>query len=73
MSASAEYGATASIATRSMTSMALVGNRVSCIFFGIAGVLDAINTAQQDGFTVENVAMYTVEAGLWALECGAKG
>ena len=72
MSASAEYGATASIATRSMTSMALVGNRVSCIFFGIAGVLDAINTAQQDGFTVENVAMYTVEAGLWALECGAK-
>ncbi|MDH0913055.1 hypothetical protein N5C66_28390 [Rhizobium pusense] len=53
--------------------MALVGNRVSCIFFGIAGVLDAINTAQQDGFTVENVAMYTVEAGLWALECGAKG
>jgi RHS repeat-associated protein len=51
--------------------VAYAGNAVSCGFSVLAGIIDVINTAQNEGFSIQNVATYTVRAGGIALECGA--
>jgi Pretoxin HINT domain len=52
--------------------IAMTGNRLGCLYSSIAGIMDAINDVQQNGFTIESVATYTVEFAGIALECGAK-
>jgi Pretoxin HINT domain len=51
--------------------IAMVGNAVSCGFAVLAGIMDVINTAQNEGFSIQNVATYTVRGAGIALECGA--
>ena len=71
MSPGAEETTLASMALKAAPGIAYVGNAASCGFAVLAGIVDAINTAQNEGFNVTNVATYTVRAGGIALECGA--
>lgn len=74
LNASGEYAGVAGIITRAIVPIAKVGNAISCIFNGIAGVLNVINQISAEGATVESVAFTAVySAGGWALECGGKG
>jgi RHS repeat-associated protein len=59
------------MAVRTAYGIAAVGNAASCGFNVLAGIIDVINTAQNEGFSIKNIATYTVRGAGIALECGA--
>ena len=67
-----DYGTSLSTAARTAGPVARVGNRLNCLFAGIGGVLGAVNDIAGQGLTIDSLGLYSVEAGGWALECGAR-